>query len=372
MQRRHRFGNVELDFIWAGIETLDPGLQHALLRELATLHAQSALSPRSDADKVRAAVVALREVAEILGHSPTIREYRKCQAALPELGLPPDGSIRRWLGGSWNDCLTRALLDAVTDGDSALRPVGLNQRFEDSEVLSALRECAEELGYPPSLGEYLQWARRPDVRARPGRRPLTYTVFERLGGFPDACVAAGLVPAGGARVASNGRVLPILWRYPTEELTDALVMVSALIDGSPSQREYREQRRLTIRSARERGEHMTLPTSEVIVNRYGTWNKALVAAGLEPLVDSRHPHLGEKSPRYTETEKLEWVRKAWVEVGEPFTGWAFRSWRKKQRSATGVPIPCLAVIERTFGGWARARDLAIAGYPRKAAPPNDR
>jgi hypothetical protein len=62
------------------------------------------------------------------------------------LGLPPDGNLRRWLGGSWNDGLTRALLDAVTDGDSAMRPIGLNQRFEDGEVMSALRECADELG----------------------------------------------------------------------------------------------------------------------------------------------------------------------------------------------------------------------------------
>jgi hypothetical protein len=34
-------------------------------------------------------------------------------------------------------------------------------------------------------------------------------------------------------------------------------------------------------------------------------------------------------------------------------------------------IPCLAVLERTFGSWARARDLAIPGYPRKTAPPDD-
>jgi hypothetical protein len=142
MPSPHRFNDMRLDFIWAGIETLDTALQHALLHELATVHARSALSPRSDADKVRAGVFKLRDVAEILGHSPTIHEYEKCRAAIPELDLPANGTVRRWLGGNWNACLARALLDTVTDGDEALRPIGLNQRFEDGEILDAVRECA--------------------------------------------------------------------------------------------------------------------------------------------------------------------------------------------------------------------------------------
>jgi Homing endonuclease associated repeat len=359
----HRFEDDCLDIIWAGIQVLDPGRADTLVREMATVHALSALSPRSDADKVRAGVYALRDVADILGHSPTISEYRKCRAELPELRLPPDGTLRRWLGGGWNDCLARALLDAVTDGDLALQPVALNQRFEDEEVLGALRACKDELAYLPSLTQYLQWARRPDVRERPGRRPLSYQVFERFGGFPEACVAAGLVPAGGARVAANGRVIPSLYRYQDEDLTNALVTVAAVVEGSPSRRQYRHQRRLMIEAGRQRGENVTLPTAEVIVSRFRTWNKALIAAGLEPLADSGQPHLGERPPRYSEAEKLEWIRRAWVDVGEPFTGGAYSRWRRKEMAVTGLSIPCLPVLERTFGSWSRARELAIPEHP---------
>jgi hypothetical protein len=366
---RHRFNNILLDVVWAAILVLDVGLQHMLLRELATVHAQSALSPRSDSDKVRAAVYALRDVADILGHSPTIREYRMCRDAFAEFRLPPDGTIRRWLGANWQGCLARALLEAVTDGDEALRPIGLNQRFEDEEVLAALRACMDELGYLPSLTQYLQWARRPDVRERPGRRPMSYKVFERFGGFPDASVAAGLVPAGGARVAANGRVIPSLYRYRDEDVTNALVTVAAVLNGSPSRRQYRRQRRLMIEASRQRGDNTTLPTAEVIVCRFRTWNNALIAAGLAPLADSRQPHLGERPPRYSEAEKLEWVRRAWVEMGEPFTGGAYSRWRKKEMAATGLSIPCLPVLERTFGSWSRARQLAIPENPGEKRGP---
>jgi len=35
-RRELRFDRVEMDVVWAGIETLDEALKHVLLRELAT------------------------------------------------------------------------------------------------------------------------------------------------------------------------------------------------------------------------------------------------------------------------------------------------------------------------------------------------
>jgi hypothetical protein len=176
--------------VWVAIERLDAGPQFEVLRELATLHAQSVESPRTAADKVRAAVNALRDVAEVLGHSPSVKDYRSVRDGSPELKLPPDGTVRRWLGADWNGCLKQALLDAVSDRDFAARAIGLSDRFDDDEVLAALRECASELGHPPTVIEYFGWARRPDVRDRPGQRPLSFGPLERFGGLRTALVAA--------------------------------------------------------------------------------------------------------------------------------------------------------------------------------------
>jgi len=114
-----RFSDERLEIVWAAIQTLDPGRLHVVLRELATVYAAAHAQPgRSPLERVRAAVQALHDAASVLGRSPTVPEYRSLRAELPELELPPDGSIRRWLGGGWNACLKRALLSTVTDGVS--------------------------------------------------------------------------------------------------------------------------------------------------------------------------------------------------------------------------------------------------------------
>ena len=74
--------------------------------------------------RVRRAIAALREAAEILGRSPSVGDYRRLQAERRELDWPPDGSLRKWLGGSWNDCLARAHLEAVADGDALVAQMG--------------------------------------------------------------------------------------------------------------------------------------------------------------------------------------------------------------------------------------------------------
>ena len=357
---RSRFRGTCSEVVWAAIEKLTPGEQYELLRELATVHALSARYPRDEADKVRAAVVALREVADMLGHSPSVKEYRSIRVRLPALRLPPDGTIRRWLVGSWSDCLRRALLDAVIDGDFAARPFGVNDRYDNEEIFAALRECAEECGHTPASTEYFRWAKRPDVRERPGRRPTSFKPFERFGGLRNALIASGVLAHNGARYALNGRVLPSRYRYSDEDILEALRAIAERLGRSPHPRHYERERLRLNNEAISTGEMHTLPTPEVIRTRFRTWNAALVKAGLAPLADGR-PRLGESCPRYTEAEKIEWLNTAWVEVGEPFTPDAYKRWRRSKISAAGVWIPTLATIERTFGGWTNACRIALPG-----------
>jgi hypothetical protein len=94
----------------------------------------------------------------------------------------------------------------VTDGDFASRPIGITDRYDDDVIFAALGECTSDLGHVPSLTEYLGWAHRPDVRERPGRRPRSYKVFERLGGFRTALTAAGLLIGPPSAVKLSGVV----------------------------------------------------------------------------------------------------------------------------------------------------------------------
>jgi hypothetical protein len=295
------------------------------------------------------------------GHSPSIAAYEEVRQTLPELRLPPNGSVRRWLGGSWNACLRRALLEAVSDGDFAARAIGLNDRFEDEETFEALRQCVNELGFAPSITAYFGWARRPDVRERQGRRPLSYKPFERFGGIRSALVAAGVLGENEARHAVNGRLLPLRYAYSEQDVCSALQLIAKRLGRSPRASEYEKERQRARAEWRASGETEPLPTVDVIRKRYGYWNAALEKAGLTPLAHQNLPHLGTRRPVYTDEEKLDWIRRAWMKVGEPFTGYAYKHWRKEALVETGEAIPCLPVIERTFGGWKRARELALPG-----------
>ena len=216
---KRRFARLESEIVWRAIEVLDVGCQFEILRELATNFAASGRVNHGSARNARAAVVALREAADVLGHSPSVKEYRSLRRELPELELPADGNVRRWLGGGWNDCLQRALLDAVTDGDFASRPIGLTYRFSDEEVFAAVRECWTDLGHVPTANEYGQWARRPEIIDRPGRRPRGYRNFKRLGGFRKVLFKAGVISEDESRLAADGRALPVRFSYTQEAVS---------------------------------------------------------------------------------------------------------------------------------------------------------
>src|SRR4249919_3347885 len=110
MQKRQRFHDSRCEMVLAAAMVLDAGEQLELLAAMASLFDRSAADPRGDGDRVRLAAHALRDVADVLGRSPSIALYEEVRQTLPELRLPPNGTIRRWLGGSWNDCLRRTFL----------------------------------------------------------------------------------------------------------------------------------------------------------------------------------------------------------------------------------------------------------------------
>ena len=83
------------------------------------------------------AIAALREVASILGRSPSVREYRRLQQQHPAADWPAEASIRRWLGGGWNDALERAHLDCVPEPLAAVKP--LPAPFSREETIAACR-----------------------------------------------------------------------------------------------------------------------------------------------------------------------------------------------------------------------------------------
>src|SRR4051794_21395027 len=114
--QNRRFEDEPLEMVWAALQTLDVSRRYVFLRELATELNTERLDPRSARGRVRAAILSLNHATDVLGEAPSQSEYRALRERRPGLGLMPDATVRRLLGGvPWQDCLRRAFVAAPSD-----------------------------------------------------------------------------------------------------------------------------------------------------------------------------------------------------------------------------------------------------------------
>lgn len=191
------FPDASARVVWAAIVALPAALQHQILVALRNLLACLEGTGTGET-RLRHAVKCLCEARDLLGHSPSVGEYRNLHASRGrELQWASDSNIRSWVGGSWNDCLREARLAPVPDGDFLVASLG--SAFTADEIVEALRACAEEIGDLPTITQYFAWARRAEVKARPGD-------LDPVGSHPEAApVCASICRGVSRRSSSAGR-----------------------------------------------------------------------------------------------------------------------------------------------------------------------
>jgi Homing endonuclease associated repeat len=303
----------------------------------------------------------------MLGHSSSLAEYRELRIRSPELALIADTTIRRVLGPTWNDCLQRALLDGVSEGD--FLTCTRTSPFTLDEIVTAVHEYVDEHDgcIPATELEFLAWAHDPKVQARPGRRPLDYRTFARFDGF-EAVLRAGGFATEGARRHRARRGICQVCRYSDDELRAAVQNVAATLGRNPSSSDYFAAHGQCIERLKATGEGRILPGLQALHSRWGPWPNVLIEAGLLSTETSRVP----RRTRYSEAELITWISRAWVSVGEPFTQNAYRTWRRnefKSAAARGEHphIPTPETIRYGFGSWAIAIKRTLPS-DRRARP----
>lgn len=271
-----------------------------------------------------------------------------------------------------------AKLQPVFDGDALVEELG--PKFTREEILTALREYADEdVEKIPTVRAFLAWARRPDVLARPGRRPRSLGPIQRAfpDGWPQALAAAGLIATDDAPTDGdhNGRgsswgVARPAWGtgYKTEHVRDALRECARAIGRSPKMGEYQAWREDRFIQRREEGLlPRAIPSSSLIQNRYDTWDDALVDAGLEPARGRSHPtRTGNYPPRrkrITDEQIFAAICEAYEKVGNPFTVTAYSKWRKDKEVALRRrrkldKVPSYHVMHERFGSFEETVRLA--------------
>lgn len=357
--------------LWAAFLTLPEGDKHLFLEEVQRHLVQA--DERVGLSALRDSLLtgALRECAQALGHSPSIKEYRTYRRETDDR-LPSDGSIRRWAGGSWNEALLRARLDAEVEPDVLV--IDLGPAFTAEEAIQAMRDCATEGGVVPTLIDYLSWARREDVRRRPGRRPRTVAVFQRLfGGWLPALVAAGLEARPGHESPLPDSIQVRVgrgYRWNDEQLAETLRAAARDLGRVPTVQAFSHYRQRRLDAAHAQGKAIALPSYTAFLARYRQWDVALVAAGLEAR-GGRSVHSIPGRPRggrrrIPDEEMFASIRLCWMEIGEPFTAPRYMDWRlgvlARDRAEGHRPrrIPSYHSIWGRFGTWDVAVDVALA------------
>lgn len=392
------FAHPQSELLWRALQQADESAKVELL-ELLRGHLASADDARSPhQQRVARATAALREAAALQAERERLapadvrlgeRAYAALREEHAERGWPPAASVRRWLGGTWNEALRGARLNSVVDGEAVIYRLG--PAFTREEACAAVRRCTEDLGRTPTWWEYLHWARRPDVRRSFGRRPRSQPVFDRL--FPDGGWLAVLqasqvidpdceVPGA---VSSSGVVRPSGFRYNDEQLRDALSCCAQTLGGSPSTTAYMRWRAQQLsgqledqqRAASDQRPLTAIPTMLTFWRRWRTWDEALKACGLDALGGRGRPGVSKprqasKKGRKPAEEQLlrRCFLQAYEQKGDPFTINAFAEWREQQQrdaETKKLPrpqIPHWSTYQIRFGGWKGAH-LRFLGRARQ-------
>jgi hypothetical protein len=285
------------------------------------------------------------------------------------------------LFGSWSSALTAAGVPSP-------------RSWTRERVIEAIRSHAAVHGQPPAP---IQWRHSTGPPWKRGAHPKATTVIRLFGSFSDAVVAAGFEPwrrwgtwtseqviaAIRAHVARHGQPpLAQDWRHstsepgaahPTQETVRRLfgsfsdAVVAAGFEPRNKQKWTRGQAINAIRDYV--AEHGPVPSSHVwqecsyepgsrpsaatIIRLFGSWKRAVIAAGLVPALRRAPQH---RNKKWTQETVGEAIRSWATEHGRPprSTDWRHAA----DASAPGGAHPNYKAGRLLFGSWPAAVEAA--------------
>jgi Homing endonuclease associated repeat len=176
----------------------------------------------------------------------------------------------------------RSVIDrSVTDADRYLRQAAMaagrrRQTYSDAEIVEAVQAAASVLGHVPAAREYGALASELDL-------PSLATVTNRMSGWSNAVVAAGLRPT-----AASGRALPRRWT--AEACWEALERAVAELGDIPTVVAYEK-----LAAGRE-----DLPSAATVRNRLGRWSLLVAQLAADAaLNDATNDDVARQVPKRT-------------------------------------------------------------------------
>jgi hypothetical protein len=141
------------------------------------------------------------------------------------------------------------------------------------------------------------------------------------------------------------RPRPFQPKYPTEELIELLQSAADAVGG-----DLREESYCRYAAGRSTADGRPWPSSATISARFGSWSRALVAAGMEPLGRLRKQH----RRKFSDEDCLAAIRAAAEALGELPTMAAYRDFAR----ASAGSYPSQVTLRLRLGPWHEALSRA--------------
>lgn len=162
-------GTSGVDLLMAAFAALDPEEQSEAVERLQERTLAKAASDERESERFLRSLVRVREV---LGHAPTVDEYKAVRARLVAAGEDVESFSRVYRRyGSWRRVhealdLSQRTTARRIEARFASRKLGKVWRYSDETLRTALLEAAAEVGHPPTTAEFDWWREREMEKAR--------------------------------------------------------------------------------------------------------------------------------------------------------------------------------------------------------------
>jgi Homing endonuclease associated repeat len=159
-----------VELLVIGYRALSPIEQEEALAQLQEVRLNREAGEQSETERMLAS---LQRVRELVGHSPTVTEYRAAIQQEAREGGPGLESLSRLIShfGSWR--MAREALDLSETNTArriearfANRRIGRVHQYTEETLRETVRRCAAELGRVPQVGEFKAWRVRELELAR--------------------------------------------------------------------------------------------------------------------------------------------------------------------------------------------------------------
>lgn len=303
-------------------------------------------------ERARLALEVLRRCELETKQTVSKRRYERWRECHPERAILPSSTyVANSLGGSWAKAMDAAGVTPSVE-HATFRWHRQGPSPSDEEVLAELRCCAQELRVDFTFGEYRAWALQQRARD-PKRRGLLVsptTFINRFESFAQARLAAGLPESRRHRGPRGNR-----GEYTREACITVLQAAARATESKPlTVSAYTRWRTSRLEDARRRGVWRPVPEWKIIRDRFGSWAKALAAAGIISAKTAAEYFRGQ-GQRVPDEHIAKWLCAAAAELAPNMTVFTYRRWRQAQidNKTRGYP-PSQRVLQLRFGKWSIA------------------